>query len=261
MTNSTEGMPAPGNEMRAVTISREYGSGGGEIAARLARRLGWQLIDHEVVVRVAHALGVSEAEADAHDEHVDHLISRMLMSLSVLQSPIPGARPDSLLIDSFATDSAAYDTARRAAVLSAVKAGQVVIVGRGAQVLLADRRDVLHVRIVAPPEDRIAYVMHREGLDHAAAQTRIQLKDRDRAHFLMSRHRHSPDEALLYDLIVNTDVLDLDAVVDLLALALERKAARLTAPAEALGPATGLPRYPEPPGNFSPPPAESSAAH
>ena len=48
--------------MRAVTISREYGSGGGEIAARLAQRLGWQLVDHEVVVEVANALGVSEAE-------------------------------------------------------------------------------------------------------------------------------------------------------------------------------------------------------
>ena len=46
-------------EMRAVTISREYGSGGGEIAARLAERLGWQLIDHEVVVRVAQSMGVS----------------------------------------------------------------------------------------------------------------------------------------------------------------------------------------------------------
>jgi len=56
------------NRMSAVTISREYGSGGGEIAARLARRLGWQLIDHEIVERVASEMVKSTQEAEAQDE-------------------------------------------------------------------------------------------------------------------------------------------------------------------------------------------------
>src|SRR3954454_15496845 len=51
---------SPDAPMRAITISREYGSGGGEIAGRLATRLGWRLVDHEVVVRVARELGVTE---------------------------------------------------------------------------------------------------------------------------------------------------------------------------------------------------------
>ena len=54
--------------MRAVTLSREYGSGGGEVAARLARRLGWQFLDHEVVVRFAQEQGVVVAEVVAYDE-------------------------------------------------------------------------------------------------------------------------------------------------------------------------------------------------
>jgi len=45
-----------------VTISREYGSGGGEIARRLATRLGWRLVDHEIIVQLAHKLGISEEE-------------------------------------------------------------------------------------------------------------------------------------------------------------------------------------------------------
>jgi len=77
--------------MRVITISREYGSGGGEIAARLARRLGWQLIDHEVVVRVAEKLHVSEEEAEEHDECVEHLASRIFKSLR-LGHPRPGER-------------------------------------------------------------------------------------------------------------------------------------------------------------------------
>jgi len=48
--------------MHAITISREYGSGGGEIAARLARRLGWQLVDHAVIEQTARELEVYETE-------------------------------------------------------------------------------------------------------------------------------------------------------------------------------------------------------
>src|SRR5947209_19661066 len=77
------------SQMRAVTISREYGSGGGEVAARLATRLGWQLIDHEVVVRVAQRLGTSEAEAESYDERVEGLVSRILTGLQAIQPALP----------------------------------------------------------------------------------------------------------------------------------------------------------------------------
>ena len=57
------------NRMRAITISREYGSGGGEIASRLAKLLGWALIDHAIVERTARELGTSAEVAEAHDEY------------------------------------------------------------------------------------------------------------------------------------------------------------------------------------------------
>src|ERR1700693_2850602 len=75
--------------MRAITISREYGSGGGEIAARLAKRLAWQLIDHEVVVRVAEMLRVSKEEAEEHDECVESLPSRIFKSLRLVHPSMP----------------------------------------------------------------------------------------------------------------------------------------------------------------------------
>src|SRR5712692_8037094 len=77
------------SQMRAVTISREYGSGGGEVAARLAKRLGWQLIDHEVVVRVAQKLHVSEEEAEYHDERVESLAARIFKSLRLAHPTMP----------------------------------------------------------------------------------------------------------------------------------------------------------------------------
>ena len=226
--------------MRAITISREYGSGGGEIAARLAQHLNWHLIDHEVVVRVALELGVSEAEAEAYDERDEGLVSRILTSLQMIQPSILVAAPPMPL----ATDAHEYNEARRRVIDAAVKTGHVVIVGRGSQVQLAQRRDVLHVRIVASLERRIQYVMSREGLNQDAARSRIQAKDRDRMRYLQAEFQRDPADAHLYDLVINTDVIELDSAVDLIQLALERKARRFPVTTGELGPVVGLQRYP-----------------
>jgi cytidylate kinase len=109
---------------------------------------------------------------------------------------------------------------------------------------------VLHVRVIAPLEQRIEYVMRREGLDSKSARHRIEAKDRDRSRFLMSMHSKNPADASLYDLVVNTGVLHLNSVVDLLTLALERKARRLVVPSEDLGPGVGLAPYTGSPGDI-----------
>jgi cytidylate kinase len=133
----------------------------------------------------------------------------------------------------------------------------VVIVGRASQVILAPYLDVLHVRVVAPFKKRVAYVMKREGLNKEEALARIQLKDRDRQRYLQSVYQHSPQEAELYDLVINTGVLDLDSAVNLIVLALEYKASRLLVPEEQLGPAAGLPPYPGHPHDIRPPEARN----
>src|SRR5215208_1398801 len=80
---------APDTPMRAITISREYGSGGGEVAGRLAARLGWRLVDHEVVVRVARELGVTEAAVAEHDEQVEGLAARLLGAMQSIDWLVP----------------------------------------------------------------------------------------------------------------------------------------------------------------------------
>src|SRR5690242_21481295 len=81
--------------MNAITISRQYGSGGGEIAARLAQRLGWQLIDHEIVAQVAHELGITPEEAESRDERVEGFVARVLstMQLAAPAALVPAAIP------------------------------------------------------------------------------------------------------------------------------------------------------------------------
>ena len=235
-------------QMRAVTFSRQYGSGGGEIAARLAERLGWRLVDHEIVAQVAHKLGVPESEAAEYDERGESIFARMLAGMRSYEPaiPVPG-------VAGLETDEQRYREALREAVAAACQQGHTVIVGRGSQALLAGKRDVLHVRIVAPLEGRIAYVMRREQLNRPQAQSRIQMKDRDRQRYLAAAHRINPDDALLYDLVINTAVLDLDAATDLIALALERKARQLGKPAAELGPGAGAAPYPGRPADLRPP--------
>lgn len=247
-TRSTFDAASPASEkMQAITISRLYGSGGGEIAARLALRLRWQLVDHELVAHVAQVLKVAPEEAALHDERTEGLVARILgaMQLSAPSlfnpQPLPGEQEQ------------AFYKALRLVVERAADAGNVVIVGRGAQVLLCDRRTVLHVRVVAPLDQRVVYVARREGLDEAGARARIQLKDRNRLRFIQTQEHRHPDDPLLYDLVVNTAVLDLDSAVDLVLLALERKARRLGVPQKELGPASGATPYPGQPADLRPP--------
>lgn len=236
------------NRMRAITISREYGSGGGEIASRLAKRLGWQLIDHEIIELVASEMGTSTQEAEARDERTEGILARALNSLQLLEPAyMAGVPPEALL----SNEKTYLETVSRIIRAAATK-GHVVIVGRGSQVLLARQRDVLHVRIIAPLEQRIAYVMQREGLDQATAQARIQMKDHDRKKHLETAYHRNPADAHLYDIVLNTSFLDLDSAVEIISLTLQQKARQLSVKTGDLGPAVGLSRYPDQPEDFRP---------
>ena len=237
------------SQMSAVTISREYGSGGGEIAARLAKRLGWQLIDHEIVERVAGEMGTSVQEAEARDERSEGLLERALNSMVYLN---PGLMGDALPV-AFLSNEDAYTRTVSRIVTAAAERGHAVIVGRGSQMLLASRRDVLHVRVIAAMEQRVAYVMQREGVDAGEAQLRIQMKDHDRARYLEAEYHRKPDDAHLYDVVLNTTVLGLDSAVEMICLVLERKARLLSVATGELGPAAGMARYPGQPEDFRPP--------
>ncbi|HUZ00274.1 MAG TPA: cytidylate kinase-like family protein [Thermomicrobiaceae bacterium] len=235
-------------DMSAVTISRHYGSGGGEVAARLAARLGWTLIDHQIVAGVAQQLGITHEEARSRDERAAGLVGRVLDALLTTTPEVP-VTPDALPTQL----GELYHAAVCRVLEEAVRARHVVIVGRGAQALLQSRRDVLHVRVVAPIARRVEYVTQREGLSESAARARIHAREQDRARYLQAHYHRTPDDPLLYDVTVNTGVLGLDGTVDLLLLALERKAARLALPASELGPGAGLDRYRGQPVDVMPP--------
>jgi CMP/dCMP kinase len=233
--------------IQTVTISREYGSGGGEIASRLARRLGWDLVDHAIVERVAGTLGTTLADAEAHDESVGGILARVLESMrnfDPVYMAMAGAPPEGFLL----TED--YRRTAEEIVRAAAERSRVVIVGRASSVLLADRWDVMHVRVVAPFAQRVAYVMRREALDSHAAEARIHHKDHERASYLEREYHHRPDESYLYDLILNTSRLDLESAVNLIRFTVHEINIGLATKTGEAGLAAGLARYPTPPGDF-----------
>jgi cytidylate kinase len=232
--------------MSAITVSRQYGSGGGEVAARLARRLEWDLVDHQLIAWVARALGVSEAEARARDEQVPGFFSRLFDAILLMAPPEVPVTIEELPTD---PEQRYHDTVRQA-ILAAVARRHTVIVGRGGQALLGDRPDVLRVRVVAPLAQRIEYVARREERSPEEARARIRLKEHQRDQYFQTRYNRKPDDPDLYDLVVNTGGLDLDTACDLIVLALTRKGQLLALPPSERGPAAGLARYPGQPQDF-----------
>ena len=89
-------------------------------------------------------------------------------------------------------------------IIAVATSGHVVIVGRGGQVLLADRRDVLPIRVIAPLELRVAYTARREGLDTETVRRRVQAKDQARTQFMQAQYRSQHEAPHLYDLEINT---------------------------------------------------------
>lgn len=186
--------------MNVVTISREYGAGGGEVATKLAEALGWELLDRELLHRAAEVEHVPDADLERLDEKAlsmaDHLRLR------------PPHRQ--------------YLHGLRTVVEQAAQRGNVVLVGRGARHLLGEVPGAFHLRLVAPKDWRARRMATLEGwpLDRAVAQCAEtdRIRDRFNRYFFGDRVT-MPSE---YDLVVNTGRMPLDDVVALVAAAAER---------------------------------------
>lgn len=239
-TSERTGTNAP--TMRVITVSREYGAGGGEIARGLAAKLGWQLVDHALVRKVAETLGENEDDAAQHDERGESFNSRLVASLRWISPWGPVAPPPM----PYEQGGTARHQALAKVITATYDLGNAVIVGRGGQCILSGHNDALHVRVVAPLAARVAYVIQRERLSADEAQARIMHVDRDRVQYLNDVEHVDPRNADLYDLVVNTGVISLDGAVDLIVRALRLKEAQLGLDPHDLGPAAGLPPYPGP---------------
>lgn len=184
-----------------VTVSNEYGAGAIAIAARVAGELGYECVDRQLPVVVAKRFGISPEEVEANEDTARTLGERWLTSLE-------RATPE-LAVSSTVPP---FDRALLGAVQDAVRdyaaRGNVVIVGRGAGVILKDAPGVLRVFLHAPREWRIAHVMAAFGTDRKTTEAEVERVDRMRAAYLSDWYGARFGDPANYDLCVDTSRFD-----------------------------------------------------
>jgi cytidylate kinase len=181
--------------MTIVAISREMGSGGYEVAAAVAKALGFDYVDREILLRAAREFDVSEAKiADVADRRLS-------------------------LWERFDEEKRRYLTFIEAAYFTFAEKGNVVTAGRGGPFFLRNVSHALRVRIMAPFEVRVRRIMEREKLDHKAAMAKVRDYDRElagRIDYLFGVDWTLPEN---YDLVINTEAEAWQFYIDLLVAA------------------------------------------
>ena len=197
-----------------------FGSGGSDVAARVARALGWSLLDNAVVDEVAERLGVSRAEVSSLEERVPSLAERIAntMAMSTPEFVVP-------VTDTPMTETAEtriVDATKRV-MHEAIRQGNAVLVGRGAQAMLADRPDALHVFCYAPKKFLVEYAIAHRGINPTNAAHEVDKVNRNREQYV-KRHWGRDWRAFEnYHLCLDTGRLGIEQAADLvIAAARER---------------------------------------
>ncbi|MEO8562642.1 MAG: cytidylate kinase-like family protein [bacterium] len=198
--------------MPIITVSRQYGSGGSEVAERVARALEWHLYDNDVVDEVARRLGMSSEEVSAREERVPSLPERIASAMAL---GMPEVMPTVADLAMQPSDDRILVMTQRV-MEEAVLAGPAVLVGRGAQCMLATRSDALHIYCYAPFDALVSYAITNLGVPRNDAHRVVEENNHQREQFV-KRHwkRHWRDVAN-YHLCVNTAWLGLDGAAELI---------------------------------------------
>jgi cytidylate kinase len=196
--------------IRNITIDREVGCGGVEIAAQIARRLNWKLIDKCLIFDIAKMANVDVEAVKKLDEHPDPLLTR-------ISRLFWGGGAERGIVSTDCFDCKKMTELTRSVFLQAANEGHRVIVGRGAPYHLGGRDDTFHVFLYAPRDFKIKRVRQYCTSDDHAEQV-IDTADSDRAAFLRQHFHREWPERHVYHLMVNTSVGE-DAAVDAILLA------------------------------------------
>jgi cytidylate kinase len=204
--------------MPVITVSRMYGSGGSEVAERIATKLGWPLFDNAIIDAVAERSGLSPAEVSAQEERVPSLVERIASALSLgspeIMPPVPTGPMET-------TEERIVAVTKRI-IEEAVQTGPAVFVGRGAQCLLAERTDALHVFCFAPRAALADYVMKKFKVTREEAERTVHDMNKQREQYVKRHWQRSWLAHENYHVCLNTAWLGFDDAAELVVDAAHR---------------------------------------
>jgi CMP/dCMP kinase len=204
--------------MPLVTVSRQCGSGGREIAQAVAEILGATYVDRDLIAEAARRIGVAEELVSRHDERIvgptESLIEAVALAFTGSRHSARGARPTGVSNSSGLEIAAAT----RRVIREIAKEDNAVFLGRGAQVVLRDNPRALHVHIAAPLAQRVATVMRREQVTEEKARQIIRDLDEERANYLRAHYQVDWASPELYHAVINTGMLTFPLAAQTIAL-------------------------------------------
>lgn len=180
-----------------VTISREAGAGGSEVAAIVGQRLGWEVFDKNLLDRVAERFHLDRSMLNLVDETRSNWVYDVL-----------GTWMDNTVIP-----HETYVSQLRRVILAAARQTNFVFVGRGARFLLP-REKVLAIRLVAPEAFRIKRTMQRNNLSEADARRYIHEVDQGRGEFVKRFFHHDITDPHLCDLLINSERFGIEGAAE-----------------------------------------------
>jgi CMP/dCMP kinase len=222
--------------MGLITLSRQYGSDGRTVGLKVAQLLDYHYVNKEIISQVAEEANVPVAEVERFDEKPESAALRILKKFlapnysglgpelaehdwwtaTTLSGTLPSTHQSLFL------DEDVYVRLTRTVVQKLSERDNLVILGRGAMALLKDRKDTLHVRIVAPKEHRIKVAAERDSLDPETARKEVDRIDEGRKTYLKRHYDIDWSRSDGYHLVVNTEHLGTDGAAHLIAEAARR---------------------------------------
>ena len=211
--------------MAVITISSEYGSHGEQIAQRVAQCLGYSYFDKEILSDVARAANMTEEHIRQYDEKEERGLRSFLKKLFVPDfsrlTELPYYYPPGLPMEQSLYPEMSKPAPEAGEVLAFFrhvverlwKRGNVVIVGRGSQKILAAKPDALHVRFIASFSDRSQQVMSQEGIPLSEALKKVEAVDKQRSDYLKHYYDTDGADARLYHLVIISSLMNMEQAV------------------------------------------------
>lgn len=203
--------------MAVITISKEFGTQTHKVAKGLADRLGYEHIGRRIFADIAKELHISESEVKVFRKHIHSRFVKFLdrYTCSMIQKVVD--REYGCL------DDEGYFKATRKLVENLYEAGDVIILGWGGQCILRGKPDVLHVRLAASMEKKIASVMEEFKVSRVSAKHMIESREKESKEYIkyyFNEHWADPE---LYDVIIDMGESKVDEAVEEIAREAEKK--------------------------------------
>jgi Cytidylate kinase-like family len=200
-----------------VAIGRELGAGGREVGELVARELGAELLDNQIIDLVAARIGAPTAYVQARDENVETFVDRLFRVIT-------SAYPEAYAAEGLPDWSEERMVQLTGTIIQEHATGKpLVVIGRGAPMLLRDRADALRAFVTAPQSARVARLRERTGCTAEDAAREIKKSDQHRLAYMQQYYGVQWRDPSLYDLIVNTEHLGMDVAAQLIVEAGRRR--------------------------------------